>query len=142
MKRIIRILAATLFFSINICPAIAQQIGSGKPIAFVAGCDVDLDKDGDYDSVLYINSERGYELIAIMCLKEGTKSYVLNKSNSLRHLKCQYGFRIKETDAGNGKKRGKVYEIDREFVTLLKPESSEVAYFWQDGEFREIWLSD
>ncbi len=141
MKRIIRVLAATLFFSINICPAIAQQFGSGKPIAFVAGCDVDLDKDGDSDSVLFINSERGYELIAIMRLKEGMKTYLLNRSSSRRHLKCQYGFRIKETDA-DGKRPGKVYEIDREFVTLLQPESSEVAYFWQDGEFKEVWLSN
>jgi len=119
----------------------AQQFGSGKPIAFVGGCDVDLDKDGDDDSVLYINSERGYELIAIMRLKEGMKTYLLNRSNSLRHLKCQYGFRIKETDTDR-KKQGKVYEIDREFVALLQPESSEVAYFWQDGEFKEVWLSD
>ena len=142
MKRIIWVLAATLFISINICPAFAQHFGSGKPIVFVSGCDVDLDKDGDYDSVLFINSERGYELIAIMRLEEGTKSYVLNRSDSLRYLKCQYGFRIKETNTGNGKKQGKVYEIDREFVSLLKPESSEVAYFWQDGEFKEVWLSD
>ena len=120
----------------------AQHSGSGKPIVFLGGCDVDLDKDGDDDSVLYINSERGYEPIAIMRLKKGMKTYLLNRSNSRRHLKCQHGIRIKETDAGKGKDRGKVHEIDREFVTLLQPESSEVAYFWQDGEFKEVWLSD
>jgi hypothetical protein len=141
MKRIISVLAATLFFSINIYPAIVQNFGSGRPIAFVCGCDVDLNKDGNYDSVLYISSERGYELIGIMRLKEGMKTYLLNRSSSLKHLKCQYGFRIKETDADR-KNKGKVYEIKREFVSLLQPESSGVAYFWQDGEFNEVWLSD
>jgi len=142
MKRIMLSFTAILFFSIHIHVAFAQQMGSGKPIAFVSGCDVDLNKDGDADSALLIHSSSGYELIVIMRLKEGTKSYVLNRSSALRHLTCQYGLQIKETDAGPGKKKGKIYEIDREFITLLQPESSEVAYFWMDGEFKEVWLSD
>ena len=118
----------------------AEQAGS--PIAFAGGCKIDLNADGTEDTALLINSGKSYELIVIMRLKEATKSYVLNESNSMRYLACKRGKEIKETGAGPGKKAGRIHRTNGAYLTLLEPESSEAAYFWSDGAFKEVWLSD
>ena len=143
MKRILFVSTVMLFFAWTVREASAQPaIEIGNPISFVNGCEVDLDKDGDQDSALLIHTGKGYELIVIMRLEQETKSYVLNRSNGARHLNCKYGMEIKETSAGPGKREGRTFKIDGAFITLLQPESSEVAYFWMDGEFKEVWVSD
>lgn len=117
-----------------------NQIGS--PIGYFGGCAIDLNADGNPDSALLISNGKSYELIVILRLKEGLKSYLLDRNESLRYLTCNYGTQLKETDAGPGKKTGRTYKINGSYLTLLQPESSEIAYFWSDGKFEKVWLRD
>jgi len=127
--------------SLIILPVVcAEQAGS--PIAFAGGCNIDLNGDGAEDTAILINMGKSYELIVILRLKDGTKSYVLDKSDSMRYLICKNGKEIKETDAGPGKRVGRIYRTNGAYLTLMQPESSEAAYFWSDGAFKEVWLSD
>jgi len=115
---------------------------AGSPIGFIGGCAIDLNADGNPDSALLINTGKSYELIVIMRLKEGLKSYVLDRSETSRYLTCNYGTQLKETEVGLGKKPGRTYTTNGFYLALLQPESSAVAYFWSDGKFKEVWLSD
>jgi hypothetical protein len=122
-------------------PAVCAE-QAGLPIAFAGGCNIDLNGDGAEDTALLINMGKSYELIAIMRFKDKTNSYILNKSDSMRYLICKNGKEIKETDAGPGKKVGRIHRTNGAYLTLMQPESSEAAYFWSDGVFKVVWLSD
>lgn len=140
MKALRMALAIAAISLMSLPVVLAEQAGS--PIAFAGGCKIDLNADGAEDTALLINMGKSYDLIVIMQMKEGTKSYVLNKSDSMRYLICKNGKELKETDAGSGKKVGRIYRTNGTYLTLLQPESSEAAYFWSDGAFKEVWLSD
>lgn len=143
MRRILFASTAMLFFVLTFQGGFAQPVVEiGNPISFVGGCEADLDKDGDQDSALLIHTSRGYELIVILRSDQGAKSYVLNRSDAGRRLACKYGTEIKETGAGPDKGERRTFKIDGAYVTLLQPESSEVAYFWTAGDFKEVRLSD
>jgi len=43
----------------------AQQ-HSGLPIDFVGGCEIDLNKDGNLDIALLINTTEGYKLMVVI----------------------------------------------------------------------------
>ena len=143
MRRILFVSTAMLLFVSTFQGGLAQTVDEiGNPISFVSGCEADLDKDGDQDAALLIHTVSGYELIVIMRSDQGTKSYVLNRSDAGRRLACKYGTELRETGAGPDKGERRTFKIDGAYITLLQPESSEVAYFWMDGDFKEVWLSD
>lgn len=123
-------------------PGICADPRAGSPIGFVGGCEIDLNADGNTDYALLVNSGRSYELIVILRSREGSKSFIVNRSDSLRHLTCRSGRRITQTAAYPGKKPGRTYSTNGAYLTLLQPESSEVAYYWSNGDFKEVWISD
>jgi hypothetical protein len=139
MRSLMIIFLALLFFHANHQGANAIQ-PDGLPIGFIGGCESDLNADGDLDTALLVSTSKDYELIVIMRLGEHTKSYIVNSSKFKRFLTCESGMQIKETTAHPGK--GKVYKTNGQYLLLTQPESSAVAYFWSEGKFKEVWLSD
>ena len=142
MKRNYFICSLAFFISIGI--AWASDPLDGSPIAYLDGCEVDLNKDGIKDSAMLIKNKNEYELFVIMRFFDGPKLFVINRSNEPRYLSCRYGRQIKETVAGPEAKRGKIYNINGSYLALEQPEVSVVAYFWSEseGKFKEVWLSE
>ena len=141
MKALVLLLvASSMLFISGFGMCADNQIES--PIGFFGGCSIDLNADGSLDSALLISNGKSYELIVILRLKEGLKSYLLDRNDTLRYLTCNHGKQLKETEAGLGKKTGRIFKINGSYLTLLQPESSEVAYYWSGGKFEKVWLSD
>jgi hypothetical protein len=133
----------TIMFSFFIYPhgAYADQL-AGVPIGFVSGCEIDLNADGVSDSALLIHTSHGYELVVLMRVREQTKSYIVNSSQSKRFLTCEYGKQIRATSIGKGKDKGTIYQTNGTYLLLTQPESSSAAYFWLKDKFKEVWISD
>jgi hypothetical protein len=58
------------------------------------------------------------------------------------HMSCHLGMEVKETIAGKGKKKVKIYKTNGTYLQVIYPEASSVAYFWKDNRFEKIWTSD
>jgi hypothetical protein len=133
-----------LFIAISILyisrPGICDDQQAGSPIAFIEGCEIDLNADGNPDSVLLINTSKGNKLIVV--IGSDTKAYHLANVKLRPYLSCHYGKQLKETDAGPGIGKGKIYQTNGAYLKLCQPEGACAAYFWLDGKFKEIWLSD
>lgn len=59
-----------------------------------------------------------------------------------RVLSCRQGTRLASTAAEAGECGPTNQATAGACVALTYPESSEVAYYWRDGAFVEIWLAD
>jgi hypothetical protein len=106
----------------------------GFPIAYVSGCEVDLNKDGINDNAVLLHTSNGYELIVVMRFIDNSKSHILYRSRELTYLSCRYGRQIKETVSGNEEKRGRIYDVNGPYLALVQPEVSTVAFFWSEGK--------
>jgi hypothetical protein len=120
-----------------------SQAGSGRPIKYISGCEIDLSNDGRTDIVLLIETSRGRELVVLMKTDEGYKAYQLPTPGPAMNLSCRIGSTVTETTAG--KKVGTeahVHTTPGAYVELKMPEGSSVVYYWKEGWFSEVWTSD
>lgn len=136
------IVIISLLFISSICNQAWADQQSGLPIDFVGGCEVDLNADGNLDMALLINTTKGYDLIVLMRFKTALRTFIVADANSKTFLSCHYGKKVKGTDAGPGKRDGKIYKINGAYLKLTQPETSSSVYFWSKDMFKEVWLSD
>jgi len=103
---------------------------------------MDLNKDGNLDIALLINTTEGYKLIIVMRPNSALRTFFLGDATSKTYLSCHYGKEVKGTDAGPGKHHGKIYPINGTYLMLTQPEASSSVFFWSKDTFKEVWLSD
>jgi hypothetical protein len=101
-------------------------------------CIIDLNNDQKPDIVLFIHTDKGYELIALLRDNERYKTFLIKKFKDEMSLSCHYGKSIKESQAG----KGRTIKIPGSYIKLTQAESSSVIYFWNGHGFTEVWTSD
>lgn len=109
--------------------------------AIISQCEIDLDADGDLDMAQVIGI-REYKLIALIRRGDKAIPHVLAESKTKRRLTCMHGREIRETAAGPGKKQGRSHRTNGAYLLLSEPEGAAAAYFWSEGRFKEVWVSD
>lgn len=114
--------------------------GTGKPLKYISGYEMDFNNDNEPDIALLTETFFGRQLIVLMKTKKGYSAYVVSKGKSDMQLSCHFGKYLKETVAGRGK--GRIYKTTGTYVQLNLPECSSVAYFWNGKDFTEVWTSD
>jgi hypothetical protein len=137
MKQIIKY----ILFTISIISLILAS-NETIPLKYISGCQIDLDKNGETDLALILESSNGSELIVLM-RSEGTyKSYLLFEKCDFMNLSCNYGFDLIETSTGKGKRKERKVKTNGTYLLLSKPESSKIAFYWDNNKFQKIWLAD
>ena len=131
--------AAILFGLVLESPA--AERGDGRPVRFLASCEMDFDDNGLWDVGLLMDTKAGLELVVLMREKKGFQTHKLHlaKSNSAI-LQCNIGNSIKETAAGGGK--GRTLKTNGAYLKLIWPESSSAAFYWSGKEFKKVFTAD
>lgn len=114
--------------------------GDGMPLKYISSCEIDLNGDGRADKALLVEGIPGRELLVLLAKKDGYETFVVSRGKDRMFLICEVGSEVKETMAGSGK--GKIYKTPGSYLKLMKPESSSVAFFWNQSGFQEVWTSD
>lgn len=142
MKNIERFIVKTLFVVGTVLFGLSAWgfTGDGMPLKFISSCEIDLNGDSKADKAILIEGLAGRELIALIAKKNGYEAFVVSSGKPHMYLNCKMGAEVKETEAGGGK--GKVHKTPGAFLELIKPESSSVAFIWQDKAFKEVWTAD
>jgi hypothetical protein len=110
------------------------------PLKYISSCELDLNNDGELDITLLVETLNGRELIVLIRKAEGYKAFVLSKDKPNMHLSCHFGKSVKETIAGN--RKGRIFKTNGTYIKLTQPESSSIAYFWDNSGFKEVWTGD
>jgi len=119
-----------------------QSYGAGSPITYISGCYMDLNNDGNTDIAIYINTQDGCKLFALLRTKEGFTSYPVTEGSPMAVLACKWGMgEVRETNAGHERQR-KIYKINGPYLDLFIPEGPEYFYFWDGKGFTEVWVAD
>lgn len=144
----VRVLLLGLLVPVAACNANAH---AGRPETgvhpkYVAGCEIDLNGDGEDkpDLALLIETTRGRELIVLMTTPTGYQTYLLKRTSVAAPVNfgCYYGHQVTESQAvaKNGKPR--TFKTPGAYIELGYPEASSVAYFWNGSQFVEVVTSD
>jgi hypothetical protein len=137
MKKTIIILFITVIF---IIATLASN--DSIPIKYVDGCEIDLDKNGESDLALIVESSHGQELIALMRSKGNYKAFLLYEKCNRMNLSCKYGTFLIETSAGKGEKKRKKVKTNGVYLLLSQPESAKIAFYWDENKFKKLWIAD
>jgi hypothetical protein len=114
--------------------------GDGMPFKYISSCEMDLNGDSLSDKAILLEGLAGRELIALIAKKTGYDTYVISTGKPHMFLSCKFGPEVKETLTGSG--TGKTHKTPGAYLELIKPESSSVAYIWNNGKFKEVWTAD
>lgn len=114
--------------------------GDGMPFKYISSCEIDLNGDQKSDKALLIEGLSGRELIALIANPKGYDTHVVTTGKPHMFLSCKIGNEVTETISGGG--NGKVFKAPGAYLTLVKPESSAVAYIWKKNSFQEVWTAD
>jgi hypothetical protein len=106
-------------------------------------CRADFDKNAQPDLALLFD-RAGEVTLTVFLARDGSyEEHLLKKSQAgTLRAKCASGYELVETLAGAGKTTSKKVVVDGSYVVLHQEESSSVAFYWADGQFHELWLSD
>lgn len=138
----IRIFLTAVIIIFNMTSICGANGEAGLPVKFIEGCEVDLNNDGKHDVSLLIETSEGYQLIVLFSTAKGYDSHIVAKFDSKMNLSCAYGKTLESTVAGKGKIDRKLYDVNGPYLLLSLPESSAVAYFWNNNGFQEVWVRD
>jgi hypothetical protein len=140
MKRIhIRLLFVFLFCASSV---LALDSYYGLPIKYVAGYEADLNLDHQNDLVFLIEKSEGYELTALIRIKNGYKAYTLLKTKEKVIVTCKFGKKIVSTEAGKGEGNARTYQIPGPYIEVSQPEGASSVFYWKKGKFYRVWISD
>ncbi len=114
----------------------------GTPIKFVEGCEADFDGDGKSDNALLIEDSKAVKLIILLNNNISNSITLFKTDSNLLRLRCVYSSELIGTTAGQGDKNKKKIHINGKYLMLFQPESSKIAFYWKDGKFNKLWLSD
>jgi len=116
-------------FSIN-----EQEVGI--PIKYISGFEIDLDSNGEYDTIVLIERSDGQELIVLMKKENKYIAHILAKGLRNELLATRWGNKeiIKSIS-------GTEYCINGPYIMLKHPEGPAVIYFWDERIFQEVWIS-
>jgi hypothetical protein len=136
-----------LLFSIVLCffahCALFAQTETQSPLKYIEGCEIDLDGDSQNDISLLMKTNKGFELIVLLKKGDGYKTLLLWQGDSeIMNMSCCYGKSIKAfaTDRKCNKKTR--YETNGTYIRLSEPEGSCMAFYWKNGKFEKVWVSD
>jgi hypothetical protein len=118
------------------------ETGTGMPLKYISSCEIDLNDDNEPDIAMLVETIRGRELIVLMRTGNGYNAFVVARDKANMFLSCHFGKYVKETGAGKGGEKRKVYETPGTYIKLTQPEGSSVVYFWTGKGFKEVWTSD
>ena len=113
---------------------------SAFPLTFSSGCELDLNGDKKDDRAMLIGRGNNYDLVVLLQREVDYQGIVLTTRTNPVSLACVYGFTIRERASNPA--RAKSYRTTGTYLELSQPEGATAAYFWNQGEFREVWLSD
>lgn len=136
-----RLIALSIVLSVMILPSTAIP-NDGIPLKYLSSCQMDLNGDSELDMVILVETVRGRELLALIKTPQSYNSYVVSQNKPDMYLSCHYGKTVTETLAGKGNKHRKSYTTPGTFISLIQPEGSSVAYFWNGTGFTEVWTAD
>jgi len=123
------------------CVAYAYA-GSSEVTSAAAQCTIDLDFDGQVDTVVLIENQEVYELVALLKRDAGYQAFVLSTARQRLELSCVRGASVTGTAAGPGRRTGTVYNTGGSYVVFAQPEGAAAAYFWRRTAFVEVWIAD
>lgn len=121
----------------------SRNPGSGTSLKYISSCEIDLDRNGEADIALLVETVRGRELIVLLKTEKGYNTYLVSTDKPTMYLSCSYGNTVRKTVAGEGHDSvGQVYETPGAYLELYQPECCSVAYFWNGSGFTEAVTSD
>ncbi len=138
----IRVFVAAVIIVMNITSFCNANDEVGLPVKFIEGCELDLNNDSKPDVSVLIETSEGFRLIVLFKTDNGYESHVVAKFDSKMNLSSHYGKTLKTTSAGKGDSVIKEYAVNGPYLLLSLPESSAVAYFWDQNHFQEVWVRD
>ncbi len=136
------IFVCVVMFCLSLSSVSIAISGNGMPVKYISSCEFDFNNDDKLDIALLIDTTMGRELIVLMRNTDGYKVYALTTGKQDMHISCHFGNEIKETMAGKGDKKVETHKTNGTYLLVIYPESSSVAYFWKDNEFKAVWTSD
>ena len=117
--------------------------GDGNPLKYISSCELDFNNDNNPDIALLVEPLiGGRQLIVLMKTEKGYNAFLISKNIPNMHLTCHFGKMVKETDAGPGKRKGRIFKTPGTYLKLTLPEGSSVVYFWNGSRFKEVWTAD
>jgi hypothetical protein len=128
------------FFALSFSSVAESE--NGIPIKCLNSCEADFNSDNKQDIAILIETKIGWELIVLIRNGSSYKPYVLAKGKQDMKMSCHFGMEIKETIAGEGKRKVRIHKTNGTYLQIIYPEASSVVYFWKDNKFKEIWTSD
>lgn len=125
----------------------AEEVNPLRPVRYIHSCELDFDGDGRVDIAEFIESRSGHELIILLRRSDGFLAFrpfaVAAGERNYMMMEC----RLEDSFVGippGGKPADprQRYKTPGAYILMYMPESSSVAYFYQDGRVREVWTSD
>lgn len=120
----------------------SAETGAGMQLKYISGCELDFNGDNKPDLALLVATSKERQLIVLINNSNGYNAFVISGGKPNMNLSCHLGNTVKETNAGKGKNKGKVYRTLGTYIQLKQPEGSSVVYFWEGNGFKEVWTSD
>ncbi len=136
------IIVCSAMFILSLSFVAIAASGNGMPVKYISSCELDFNNDDKADIALLIESTMGRELIVLMRNSNGFDSYVLRTGKQDMYMSCHFGMEIRETVAGKGERKARIHKTNGTYLQAIYPESSSVAYYWKDDEFKTVWTSD
>lgn len=131
------------FLFLLLAPNLASCVDIEPTAKLDKVCEADFDHNGVDDIALLYKSALGAELIIIMRNKENYDAYLLYKGNGVNlQLSCEYSKKVEIIVLDKGERVIKALSLNSFVIKLIQPESSQSLFYWENGGFVEVWLSD
>lgn len=103
-------------------------------------CRGDYDGDGQSDLAVAVPFGEGVDLFMFLAKADTLSGERIFTSHEKMIMTCNEPGRIQETTAGNH--AGEAVQAKHPYVTLLQPEVSSFAFFWDGATFTELQTAD
>ena len=106
-------------------------------------CALDFDGDQTIDIAVIHRARDKAKLVVQLNQTTGSRKVALAKTTEkFLQLECLVGDEVVETSSGPGDVAPKRLQTNGAYLVLRQAEGSAEAFFWSDGAFRSVWISD
>ncbi len=130
-----------LFLSMPAQAAYAEML-EGKPLAFLGGCRMDFDRNGQEDLAMLLDTGNSVNLVLLQEEYGGYNAEVLAYDTGQMLLTCHFGESVMAYPEEEGDSELVELSINGPYLRLTLPESTSMVFFWQDNAFHRAWTAD
>lgn len=143
MKKMILAIIILCVVCIDIQSKPQPYFEQGYPLGFYSGYIVDVNADNK-DDIVFLTQVYDTYILFVMLKddKGGYKTYKLFENDKALTLKCLWGKEIVGRRDGDANSKIEKFENPNGvFIQLIRPESFSIAFYWENGEFHQVWTS-